>query len=111
MKSTAGRFLATAMIVAGVLTALPSAPLAQSMDLYIGPGGPDVEFRDRDRRYYERGRGCSERQAIRRAYRLGMRDPAILSVRRGQIVIDGIGRRGEYTTLRLANREGCPRIG
>lgn len=111
MKSVVDRFFATALVVAGVLTALPSAPLAQSLDLYIGPGGPDVEFREPYRREYEWRRGCSERQAIRRAYRLGMRDPAIASIGRRQIVIDGIGRRGEYTTLRLANREGCPRIG
>jgi tRNA A-37 threonylcarbamoyl transferase component Bud32 len=112
MKSTVHTFLKTAIIVACVVTALPSAPLAQSLDLYIGRDGPQLEYRDRDRdRNYERWRGCSERQAIRRAYRYGMRDPAIQSVSRRSIVVDGIGRRGEYTALRLANREGCPRIG
>ncbi|MEK1929556.1 MAG: hypothetical protein AAAC47_07155 [Pararhizobium sp.] len=111
MKSVVDKVFAMALIVGGVLTALPSSPLAQSMDLYIGPGGPDLEYRDQYRRDYEWRGGCSERQAIRRAYRLGMRDPAIASMGRRQIVVDGIGRRGEYTKLRLANREGCPRIG
>lgn len=111
MKSMVDKLLAAALIVAGVLTAFPSSPLAQTMDLYIGPGGPNLEYRDPYRRDYERRGGCSERQAIRRAYRLGMRDPAIASMGRRQIVVDGIGHRGEYTKLRLANREGCPRIG
>ena len=111
MTRVVDKRFAAALVVAGVLTALPSAPLAQSLDLYIGPGGPDVEYREPYRRDYEWRGGCSQRQAIRRAYRLGMRDPAVTSIGRRQIVVDGIGRRGEYTTLRLANREGCPRIG
>ena len=111
MKSTVGKILAIAMIVGSSWTALPSVSLAQSLDLYIGRDGPQLEYRDQDRRNYERRRGCSERQAIRRAYRYGMRDPAIQSVTRRSIVVDGIGFRGEYTVLRLANREGCPRIG
>lgn len=110
MKTRVQKLLAAGLMAAGICAALPSMSSAQGMDLYIGPGGPNLELRDSERRY-ERPRGCSERQAIRRAYRLGMRDPAITSVSRRQILIDGIGRRGEYTTLALANRSGCPRIG
>lgn len=103
-------FLKRILLVAGVLAALPSASFAQSLDLSIDRGGPRLEYRDGDRRY-ERRRGCSDRQAIRVARYFGMRDPAIQSVTRRSIVVDGIGRRGEFTALRLANREGCPRIG
>ncbi|MCZ4093034.1 MULTISPECIES: hypothetical protein [Sinorhizobium] len=107
-----GKVLATGLIMAGALAALPSASPAQSLDLYIGPGGPDVQMRDR--RYdddYRPYRGCSERQAIRRAYRLGLRDPEIEAITRRQVVVDGVGRRGRYTTVYFANRPGCPRIG
>lgn len=110
MKSFGGILVAIALS-SGLWTAGPSASLAQSMEFYIGRDGPAVEFREQRRQYDPPVRGCSERQAIRRAYRLGMRDPAIQSVTRRQILIDGIGRRGEYTTLALANRQGCPRIG
>ncbi|MBB4189552.1 hypothetical protein [Sinorhizobium terangae] len=105
-----GKVLATGLTVAGALMALPSASPAQSLDLYLGPGGPDVRMRDRD---YDRDyrRGCSERQAIRRAYSLGLDDPEIESVTRRQVVVDGVGRRGRYTTVYFANRPGCPRIG
>lgn len=107
----AQKFLSTSLVVACVLTVLPSTLLAQSLDLYIGRDGPAVQYRDQDSRRYDRRRGCGERQAIRRARAFGMRDPAIESVTRQSIVVNGIGRRGEFTALRLANREGCPRIG
>lgn len=107
-----GKVLATGLTVAGALMAVPTASPAQSLDLYIGPDGPDVRMRDRE--YdddYRPYRGCSERQAIRRAYRLGLRDPEIEAVTRRQVVVDGVGRRGRYTTVYFANRPGCPRIG
>ncbi|WP_331374244.1 hypothetical protein [Sinorhizobium chiapasense] len=107
-----GKVLATGLTMAGALMALPSASPAQSLDLYIGPGGPDVQMRDReyDPDNYGSYRGCSERQAIRRAYRLGLSDPEIEAVTRRQVVVDGVGRRG-LTTVYFANRPGCPRIG
>lgn len=112
MKRLTMRLLATLSIVAGAVTVLPSAPLAQSLDLYIGPGGPGIELRDRrDRDRYDRASRCSPRQAIRRAYRLGLDDPEIQSVTRRRIVVDGIDRYGDEVTLYLANRRGCPRIG
>ncbi|KOF13982.1 hypothetical protein AC244_29250 [Ensifer adhaerens] len=113
MKASIHKLLAAGLVAAGALTALPSAPLAQSLDLYIGPGGPDLELRDRERRYYEdeydRPR-CSPRQAIRRASRLGIRDAEIQAVTRRQIIVDGV-RRGRFVTVAFANRPGCPRIG
>ncbi|WEX75486.1 hypothetical protein PYH37_000906 [Sinorhizobium numidicum] len=114
MKRTIGKVLATVLVGVGTMIALPSVPSAQGLDLYIGPGGPDLDFRESPRRYYDdddyRGR-CSERQAIRRAYRLGIRDPEVQDVTRRQVVVDGVSRRGNYTTVYFANRRGCPRIG
>ncbi|RVO90112.1 hypothetical protein [Sinorhizobium meliloti] len=108
-----GRLFAAGLILGGAAAAVPSASSAQSFDLYIGPDGPQL----RDRRYddddydYRPSRGCSERQAIRRAYRLGIRDPDIRSVTRREVAVDGVGRRGRLTTVFFANRPGCPRIG
>lgn len=78
-----GKLFAIGLTLTGALAALPSPSSAQGLDLYIGPGGPDLELRDR--RYdddYRPYRGCSERQAIRRAYRLGLRDPEVQSITR-----------------------------
>ncbi|WP_104840332.1 hypothetical protein [Sinorhizobium fredii] len=99
------------MIAISTWTVTPSFPSAQSLDLYIGPGGPEL----RERRYdddddYRRYRGCSERQAIRRAYSLGVRDPEIQSITRREIAVEGI-RRGRFMTVYFANRPGCPRVG
>ncbi|OCP04404.1 MULTISPECIES: hypothetical protein [unclassified Ensifer] len=116
MLQTMSKVLVATMIAASALTALPSVSTAQSLDLYIGPGqGYEGDYR-RERRYddddyYQERRGCSPRQAIRRAYRYGMRDPAIAAMTRNRVIVEGIGRRGEYTRLYLANRNGCPRIG
>ena len=113
MKRSVGNLLAIGLMGVSTLTVIPSVPSAQSLDLYIGPGGPEL----RERRYYDDDddvyrprRGCSERQAIRRAYRLGVRDPEIQSVTRREIAVEGI-RRGRFMTVYFANRPGCPRIG
>ncbi|TCN19830.1 hypothetical protein EV184_12959 [Sinorhizobium americanum] len=111
MKRSVGKLLAIGLIGTSTWAAIPAVPSAQSLDLYIGPGGPEL----RERRYdddddYRRYRGCSERQAIRRAYRLGVRDPEIQSITRREIAVEGI-RRGRFTTVYFANRTGCPRVG
>ncbi len=98
MKRAVGKLLAIGLIATGTWTVMPSIPSAQSLDLYIGPGGPEL----RERRYdddddYRPYRGCSERQAIRRAYRLGVRDPEIQSVTRREIAVEGV-RRGRFMT-------------
>lgn len=114
MQKSIHNFLAASLVAVGALLAASSTSSAQSLDLYIGPDGrPDLELRDRDRRYYDdeyEWRGCSQRQALRRASRLGVRDPEIQAVTRRQIIIDG-ERRGRFVTVAFANRPGCPRIG
>lgn len=116
MRKSLHNFLAAGLLAVGALSALSSTSSAQSLDLYIGPDGrPDMQFRDQDRnrRYYDEEYerpGCSERQALRRASRLGLRDPEIQAVTRRQIVVDG-ERRGRFVTVAFANRPGCPRLG
>ena len=112
MNRVLAKILAVALFTAGISTLHVHASSAQSLDIYIDGDRPAIQYRDRDRRNYndQRRGGCSERQAIRRAYQYGMRDPAIRSSNRRLIVVDGIGRRGEYTNLQLANRQGCPRV-
>ncbi|KRD53281.1 hypothetical protein IB265_09340 [Ensifer sp. ENS10] len=120
MTHKMSKLLAVLLVAAGAVgavTALPSVSPAQSLDLYIGPRGDDGDW-DRDYRrerrydddYYSPRRGCSARQAIRRAYGYGMRDPEIAGMSRNRIVVEGIGRRGQYARIYLANRSGCPRI-
>ena len=114
MQKSIHNLLAAGLLAVGALTAVSSTSSAQSLDLYIGPDGrPELRDRDLDRRYYEdeyERPGCSERQALRRASRLGLRDPEIQTVTRRQIVIDG-ERRGRFVTVAFANRPGCPRLG
>ncbi|HEV7309586.1 hypothetical protein [Ensifer sp.] len=120
MTNTISKVLLAALVAAGSLSALPVTAPAQSLNLYLGPDRGDDDFdRDyrRERRYDDEEdfvrprRGCSADQAIRRAYRYGMRDPEIAAMTRSRVIVEGQTRRGGYTRLYLANRSGCPRIG
>lgn len=55
-------------------------------------------------------RGCSPRQALRVARRIGVKDAEISSIDGRRVVIDGYGWENEYVQLVLGNRTGCPRI-
>jgi len=92
-------------------TALPSIAVSQELDIQIGrsDGYRDGEYyRDRGDDRYGRG-GCSPREALRQARARGMRDVQIYSIDRRMVVVDGYGKRNEYTQLGLANVPGCPR--
>lgn len=116
MQRSIRNLLLAGLVTVGALSAVSFPSSAQSLDLYIGPDGrPDVQLgdRDRDRRYYEdryERPGCSQRQALRLASRLGLRDAEIQSVTRRRIIIDG-ERRGRFVTVAFANQRGCPRLG
>lgn len=102
------RFLAVgAMAFSVVATAVPTVGFAQEFRDREYHRGSD---RDRDRDGYGRG-GCSPREAIRQARARGMYDTQIVSIDSRKIVVDGYGKRNEYTKLVLANRRGCPRMG
>ncbi|GGD39907.1 hypothetical protein [Aureimonas glaciei] len=55
---------------------------------------------------YER-RGCDARQALRKAYRLGLNRPVIVRDNRRAVVVDG-RKRGRLVTIRFAQERGCP---
>lgn len=92
------------LFTAVVLPALVLQPLigsAQEFEFSFG----------RDRRGGEEyGGGCSPRQALRVARRIGVKDAQISSITGQRIIIDGYGWENEYVQLYLANRSGCPRI-
>lgn len=115
MIHTMSKLLVAALVAAGSLTAMPAVSPAQSFDLYIGPDRDDDYYRQ-ERRYddddfYRPRSRCSTGQALRRAYRYGLRDPEIAAVTRNRVIVEGETRRGRYARIYLANRRGCPLIG
>ncbi|WP_158553247.1 MULTISPECIES: hypothetical protein [Mesorhizobium] len=61
---------------------------------------------DRPRPEWDRP-GCSERQAIRKAYRMGLDRPFVARTNRRMIVIAGVGYGGREW-ISFANVPGCP---
>lgn len=105
--------LALTMTVAGVGTVTPAA--AQDVELRIGPDGVRPVIRDRDRDLDRRGppphrmRGCSEREARAAARDMGLRDPEVVRVTPGRVVVEGFTRRGPQRVT-FANERGCPEM-
>jgi hypothetical protein len=63
----------------------------------------------RDRRdRYERG-GCSNRDALRKASRMGINRAGIVRDNRRAVVVDG-RKRGRYISVSFAQARGCPVI-
>lgn len=58
-------------------------------------------------RYDRPSRGCEPRQALRKAYRLGLNRPVIVRDNRNAVVVDG-RKRGRVVTVRFAQERGCP---
>ena len=58
-------------------------------------------------RYDRPVRGCEPRQALRKAYRLGLNRPVIVRDNRRAVVVDG-RKRGRVVTVRFAQARGCP---
>ena len=93
-----------------------SAPIsasAQDMELRIGPDGVRPVIRDRDRDMDRRGpprmRGCGEREARAAAREAGLRDPEVVRVTPGRVVVQGFTRRGQER-ITFANERGCPEL-
>ena len=105
--------VALAMGVALVSFATPIPAGAQDMELRIGPDGVRPIIRDRDRDVDRRGpprmRGCSEREARAAARDAGLRDPEVVRVTPGRVVVEGFTRRGP-DRITFANERGCPEI-
>jgi len=99
--------------IALVSFAAPMPAGAQDMELRIGPDGVRPVIRDRDRDMDRRGpprmRGCSEREARAAAREAGLRDPEVVRVTPGRVVVEGFTRRGS-DRITFANERGCPEI-
>jgi hypothetical protein len=93
---------------------VPSAAHAQ-VELHIGPGGVDVQNRDRDRYVdpgYDRGprRRCDPRDALDNARDAGFRRPQIIRETSRSITVQGFTRNGRSDRISFANVRGCPEI-
>lgn len=109
-------FMKTAGLAIGIAVVSFAAPMpagAQDMELRIGPDGVRPVIRDRDRDMDRRGpprmRGCSEREARAAAREAGLRDPEVVRVTPGRVVVEGFTRRGP-DRITFANERGCPEI-
>lgn len=109
-------FMKTTGLAIGIALVSFAAPIpagAQDMELRIGPDGVRPVIRDRDRDVDRRGpprmRGCSEREARAAAREAGLRDPEVVRVTPGRVVVEGFTRRGP-DRITFANERGCPEI-
>jgi hypothetical protein len=113
IKSIKATGLALGIALVSIAAPIPAA--AQDMELRIGPDGvrPVIRDRDRDRDVDRRGpprmRGCSEREARAAAREAGLRDPEVVRVTPGRVVVQGFTRRGP-DRITFANERGCPEI-
>lgn len=100
------------LLLSGV--SVPSVAQAQ-VEFHIGPGGPDVQDRDRDRYVdpdYERGprRRCDPRDALDNARDAGLRRPQIIRETSRSITVQGFTRSGRPDRISFANVRGCPEM-
>jgi len=111
----------SAMIGLGAITALPAAAQADSLYLGFGDhydggrfgvqfGGDRGHYRDRDyyggRDYYHERRTCTPGEAVRKAWRIGLRNPRVVDVDRR--TIDVVGRRhGDRVRVTFARWGDC----
>jgi hypothetical protein len=109
--------LALVVTVAGLATTSPVR--AQDIELRIGPDGvrpvirdprqPEYRGDDRRRPPPPPSRGCSEREARAAAREAGLRDPEVVRVTPGRVVVEGYTRRGPQR-ITFANERGCPEL-
>ncbi len=122
MKQFLTRVLLAAMVGGAGLSVAPVAALADG--IYFGfdngpgygnrppPPPPPPPGRFYDEPGYRRpppppGYGCSEREAVRRAWRMGLEDPEVVRVTPRRVIVEGqVGRR--LRQVQFANVPGCP---
>lgn len=111
------RALMAAMVAVSGLAVAPAAAWADGIyfGFDTGPGrGPPpgiYEHHDYGRRPPPPppGYGCSEREALRRAWRMGLDRPEIVRVTPRRVIVEGeVGRRLQQ--VQFANVPGCPAI-
>ncbi|HZG27369.1 MAG TPA: hypothetical protein VE079_02810 [Ensifer sp.] len=119
MKQFLTRAVLAAMVGVGGISIAPVAALADGIyfGFDTGPGDrrppPPPPGRFYDEPGYRRppppppGYGCSEREAIRRAWRMGLEDPEVVRVTPRRVIVEGqAGRR--IRQIQFANVPGCP---
>ncbi len=111
------KFLIGCALVAGMGAMLPSASLAQDVQIEIGRDGLrlreacDSRYEncrdDRRGRDYAR-RFCTEDRALNKAERMGVRRARIVSAGRRSIEVRGRDRRGDRVQIRFGREPNCP---
>lgn len=114
------------LVAVGALGSIPAPALAQSGGIYLGFGsndrGPGVGFQFTDRGRYDyrdnrgrhgrdreyRGGFCSPREAVRKASRMGLRNPRIIASNHRVVRVEGQRQGPRYYHLSFANARGCP---
>jgi hypothetical protein len=101
-----------ATFAGGAVSAVPAVAAPLSVTVTTDQGG-DVRVAqryDRDRRDFRRyDRGCSPRDALRKASRMGIHRAGIVRDGRRAVVVDG-RKRGRYVSVAFANVRSCPVI-
>lgn len=120
MKQVLTRVLLAGMVGLGGISIAPVAALADG--IYFGfdtgptyrrpPPPPPGRFYD-EPDFRRRppppppGYGCSEREATRRAWRMGLEDPEVVRVTPRRVIVEGeVGNRTRQ--IQFANVPGCP---
>lgn len=103
--------LIAATLTGGAIAAVPAAVAAPLSVTVTTDHGGDVRVAQRyDRRYDRRQyRGCSPREALRKASRMGINRAGIVRDNRRAVVVDG-RKRGRYISVAFAQARGCPVI-
>lgn len=119
MKQVLTRALLAGMVGLGGISIAPVAALADG--IYFGfdtgpqyrrPPPPPGRFYDQPDVYRRPpppppGYGCSEREAMRRAWRMGLENPEVVRVTPRRVIVEGeVGRR--VRQVQFANVPGCP---
>lgn len=103
MLNTFARTVLVAAALAAGSLGLGTAPAAADSVRITVDSGSDYRLAQR----YDRG--CSLRQAVRKAYRMGLNRPRVVRDNRRAVVVDG-RKRGRIVTVRFAQVRGCPVI-
>lgn len=122
MRSLFFASLVAAGAIAGQLLPPPAPAAAQTLELELGEDGPRIRMREDDRcdprfercrpRRGESGRiverGCSEREAVRKAERMGLDRVRVVDIGRRSIEVRGRDRRGDRVFVAFGRQRGCP---
>lgn len=118
------KFIKTAALSAfiglGAFAAMPATAQAQSGGIYLGFGdqGPRAgfhfndrgrhDYRDRGRHGFRDHRGCSARQAVRKAERMGFRHARVVGQNHRVIRVAGRKFGPRSNQIVFANARNCP---